>query len=244
MTRVAVPALIVMVAVATLVAAGTWNQSGEPKLIITLTERELPMRSVSPATPGDDPGLQLAIAYEVRPDPIDARNWLPESRLREIGFGLNVPAGAPEAADVYDKLPPRLAWAALEYDGPAWRDIERRLALRLAQDERHGLQVRSRLVPVDAAPDFDTLRARYPSGHLLVHALIGVIYVPPSNGGPLLYGVLRDIAPQTIAVPQRLRGVFDNVRAREGTEFGPRYEAEIAVGRLGLLYLRSARPIG
>jgi hypothetical protein len=242
MTRVAVPALIVMGAVVGLVAAGTWNQSGDPKLIIALTERELPMRGVSPTTPGDDPGLQLGIAFEVRPDPIDARNWLRESRLREIGFPLDIPAGAPQAADVYDKLPPRLTWVVLEYDGPAWRDIERRRAL--TAQGRHGPPVRSRLVPVDAAPDFDALRARYPSGHLIIHGLIGVVYLPPSQGGPLLYGALRDIVPQTIAVPKRLRGVFDTLPARqEGTEFRPRYEAEVAVGRLGLPYLRSARPI-
>jgi hypothetical protein len=243
LTRIAAPALIVMFAVVAYVGAASWNRSAEPGLTITVTERELPIQ-VTPATPGDDPGVFLQIAYEGRHDPLDARNWLPESRLREMGFALNVPAGEPRAADAYDKVPPRMAWVALEYDGPAWRDSERRRALSAEQYPRHGRFVLSRLVPVDAAADFETLQRRYPSGHLIVRALIGVVYLPAINGGPLIYGALRDIVPQTIAVPARLRGVFDKLQPHaENTEFRPRYEAEIAVGRLGLVYLRSARSI-
>jgi hypothetical protein len=79
-----------------------------------------------------------------------------------------------------------------------------------------------------------------------MRGLVGLVYLPASNGGPLLYGALRDIVPQTIAVPKRLRSVFDALPARDEVpdgEFQPRYEAEIAIGRLGLPYLHSARRI-
>ena len=232
-----------MFAVVAYVGAASWNRSAEPSLTITLTERELPLRQIEGASAGDDPGLQLGIVYEGRYDPLDARNWLPESRLREIGFALDIPAGEPRAADAYDKVPPRIAWVALEYDGPAWREMERRRALSAEQYPRHGRYSHSRLVPVDAAADFETLQRRYGNSHLVVRALIGVVYLPPANGGPVIYGALRDIVPNTIAVPARFRSVFDGLPPHAATaEFTPRYEAEIAVGRLGLLYLRAVRP--
>jgi hypothetical protein len=243
MIRVALPALIVMTAVAAFVGAAGWNASGEPRLTIKLTERELelPYRT---GLPGDDPGLQLRIAYEGRHDPLDARNWLPETRLRELGFALHVPPGAPQAADAYDHVPSRLAWIALEYDGPLARAEARRRELSAdPTDPRPSARLRSRLVPVDAAVEFETLRARYPSGHLIVRGVIGIVYLPPGAGGPLIYGTLRDLVPATVAVPQAFRPLLagmTNAAASDVTE--PRFAAEIAVGRLGIPYVRSVQP--
>ena len=233
-----------MIAVTTLLAVAGWNRSGAPRLTITLTERELRMPWTTGSAPGDDAGLHLALVFQNRGDPLDARNWLPESRLREIGFTFNVPVGAPQAADAYDNVPPRLAWVAFEYEGTAWRAIERRRTLRASQETAQAPELLSRLVPVDAAADFDVLRVRYPSGHLILRAVVGLTYVAPGRGGPLVHGVLRQVVPNTIAVPARLRSVFDGLPAApQGTEPAPRYEAEIAIGRLGLPYLRSARRI-
>lgn len=241
MTRVAVPALVVMITIASLVGAAQWNRGGEPLLTITLSERELPLTEVARAGSGDDPGLRVRLAYEYRLEPLDARNWLPESRLQEIGFAFNVPIGAPAAADAYDHVPPRIAWIAFELDGPAWREVERRRALS-AEEPRHFPYLRSRLVPVDAAADVETLRTRYPSGHLIVRGVIALGFVGPERSGPLVYGMLRDVAPGTISVPAHLRAVFDGLPERVAdSDATPRYEAEIAIGRLGLPYMRSAR---
>jgi hypothetical protein len=241
MTRVAVPALVIMLAVAGFVAAAGWNMSGEPRLVITLTERELqlPVRVVPP---GDDPGLQLRLTYEGRYDPLDSRNWLPESRLREIGFALHIPVGAPQAGHTYDHVPARMAWVVFEHDGPQWREIERRRQLReSASGPPRFPHMQSRLVPVDAGADFDALRARYPS-HLIMRGIIGLTYVRPENGGPLLHGVLREIVPQQVAVPQAMKGLFEALASpREGAVTEPRYDAELAIGELGLPYLRSVR---
>jgi hypothetical protein len=241
MTRIAAPALIVMLAVAGFVAAAGWNMSGEPRGLITLTERELQL-PVRVAPPGDDPGLQLRIAYEGRYDPLDSRNWLPESRLREIGFALHVPVGAPQAVHTYDHVPARLAWVVFEHDGPQWREIERRRELReSASGPQRFPHLQSRLVPVDAGADFDALRLRYPS-HLIMRGVIGLSYVTPENGGPLLHGMLREVVPQQVAVPQAMKGLFDALpRPGESSVTEPRYEAELAIGELGLPYLRSVR---
>ena len=242
MTRIAIPALTVMLAVVSFVVAGAWNRSGDPQLAITLSERELPITRLPSVAPGEDPGLLLRIDVQRRDDPLDARNWLPESRLAELGFVFETPVGAPQAADAYARVPSRIAWVALEYGGPAWQDIERRQQLRASEGPPRPMPLGSRLVPVDAARDFESLRVRYPSGHLIIRALIGVRYVPPASGGPLVHGWLREIVPARVAVPAHLRGVFDGMMTRpEAPDAGPRYEAELAIGRLGLPYLRSAR---
>jgi hypothetical protein len=242
MTRIAIPALVVMMAVAAYVGAAGWNASGEPRLEITLTERELRLPRQAGA-PGDDPGVRLRIAYEARYDPLDAFNWLPESRLREIGFSFHVPVGAPQAAEAYDHVPARMAWVAFEYDGPQWREIDRRRALRSDNREpRPPSEAPSRLVPVDAGADFDQLRRRYASGHLILRGVIGLTYVSPENGGPLVHGTLREVVPHTVAVPHEFQTLLRDVRPRpvKGvTE--PRYEVDVAVGRLGLPYVRAVR---
>jgi hypothetical protein len=239
-TRVALPALIVLLTVAGFVGAAGWNRSGESPLVIVMTERELPIAHAN-AAPGDDPGARLRIAYEYRHDPLDARNWLPEARLREIGFPFNVPVGSPHAADAYDRVPPRVAWVVFEYDGPQWRDIARRRALAKATAAPAPMMP-SRLVPVDVGFDFAALRVRYPSGHLILRGVIGLSYVPASAGGPLLHGVLRDVVPSVVAVPYEFRGIVEELTAtadRGAAE--PRYEVELAVGSLGLPYIRSLR---
>jgi hypothetical protein len=232
-----------MLVVATFVGVAGWNRSGEPRLAMMLTERELQLPH-APRAPGDDPGLRLRIVYEGRYDPLDARNWLPEPKLREIGFPLDVPVGAPQAADVYDRVPPRVAWVVFEFDGPQWREIERRRALR-PPDRFPPPAQQSRLVPVDAGLDFDTLRIRYPSGHLILRGVIGMAYLAPKDGGPLVYGTLRDVVPGGVAVPSQLRHVVDGLMAPPpGAPTLPRYEVELAVGSLGFPYVRALRLVG
>ena len=242
MTRVALPALLVLVTVAAFVGAAGWNRSGAPALAIVLTERELPLARAN-AAPGDDPGARLRLAFESRHDPLDARNWLPESRLREIGFPFNVPVASPQAPDAYRRVPPRVAWVVFEYDGPQSRDIARRR--ELAETPTLPLPIMpSRLVPVDAGLDFDRLLARYSSGHLIVRGVIGLSYVSAANGGPMLHGVLREVVPSVIAVPYASRGVVEGLSpTAESGAVEPRYEAELAIGSLGWPYVRSLRPL-
>jgi hypothetical protein len=233
-----------MVTVGAFVAAAGWNMSDEPRLVTMLTERELalPARSV-PA--GEDPGVQLWIRYQGREDPLDSRNWLSASRLREIGFALHVPAGSPQAIDAYDHVPPRLAWVVFEHDGPQWREIERQRAMHTSEPDplrpRSGW-MDSRLVPVDAGVDLNALQIRYPTGHLILRGVIGLSYVRDEQRGPLLYGRLREVVPQRVAVPYQFRRLLDGMReSPPGSVTEPRYDVELALGSLGMPYVRALR---
>jgi hypothetical protein len=243
MTRIAVPAVTLLLVVVGLVSIAGWNRSNEPRQRMTLTERELRLWMAVPQDGPDDPGVQLSLDYAERNNRLDARNWLTEDRLRAIGFVFDVMPSAPEAERTYGRALPRLAWVAFEYDGEAWRAIERQRAMTQAasnsqHDYRHGTPLQpSRLVPVDAAPDAETLLARYPNNHLILRASIQLIYVPPGRDGPLVYGVLRHVIPSRVHVPRDLRQPLIGLPSGDV----PRYEADLAVGTLGLPYVTAVR---
>jgi len=252
MIRVAVPAVLTLVLVASLIGLSGWNRSGDPRLALTLTERELSLPWNPSPAPDEDPGLQLRIEIERRSDPLDARTWLTDERLRAIGFALNVPPGAPEAEETYQRMPPRLAWVAFEYGGSTWREVERRRAMRRESEGWRPAMEATRLVPVDVAVDFDALQVRYPTGHLILRAVIAVSFRGAQEGGPLVYGNVRELVPGAVTVPRHLRPVLDGLspptyaRSSSGEQpvIGPRYDVELAIGRLGIPYLRAIRRLG
>jgi hypothetical protein len=247
MIRIAIPALTVLVVVAGLVGVASWNRSRQPQQTLIVTESELSLPSS--AGGDDDMGVQLRIEIEHRSDPLDARNWLTDDRLRALGFSLHVPGGSPEAADAYDNLPPRVGWVVLEYGGAAFQEIERRRMMKREAGQRRDGRAPTRLVPVDAGPDFESLRAKYPSGHLILRAIFALTYIGPSATapvrGPLVHGRLRELVPATVSVPRHLRPVVDGLSPpsvpSDGSSVPPRYEAEIATGPLGVPYLRGLR---
>jgi hypothetical protein len=232
--RILVPGVIALMVVVSLLALAGWNRSDAPRLRLTLSERELPASVPTPSS-GDDRGAQLRLTFQNRTDPLDARNWLTEERLRALGFALDVMPGAPAAISTYNRALPRVAWVAFEFNGNAWHEIERRRALEprpADTPERHFMTMAaSRLVPVDASSDQETLLARYPTDRLILRAVIALGYVPPSRGGPFIYGWIRELIPPAITVPRELRG-----RLTSG-----RYDVDLAVGRLGIPYLVDIR---
>jgi hypothetical protein len=250
MKRIIVPGAVVVIVVMSLVGLSGWNRTAEPRLTIQLTERELALPYDLERSSREGAPISVRLQFEGRHDALDARNWLSEDRLRALGFNLATPAGAPEAADRYRRVTPRIAWVAFEYDGPAYQAIARRRALE--QEKNHpvwrGRMEPSRLVPVDAGPDFDALLGRYPTGHLIARAVIGLHYLGPSDRGPLVYGIVRELVPARITVTRQWREILLNLPPQPAsgpdgphTEAPPRYVAEIASGPLGVLYLRSVR---
>jgi hypothetical protein len=234
MKRIAVPAAVALLTVVAFITLSGWNRSAPPRLQIALSERELRLWITTPSANGDDSGVQLRIATQRRDDPLDARNWLTEERLRALGFSFDVAPGAPEAQRTYTRMLPRMAWVAFELNGPAWLDIERRLALQPdALERQRTITQDSRLVPVDASLDVDTLLARYPRGHLVLRASIELDFVPPANKGPLVYGRIRNVIPSVLTVPRQLRDRF----LPRGAPPPSHYDVELAVGRLGIPYV-------
>ena len=254
MSRVAIPAMTVLITVAALVGLSGWNRSAAPRQVIELTEREIVLPFGYEDGLRDGTPLQLHLAVEYRYEPLDARNWIPEDRLRALGFSLEVPISSADAAASYRRMPPRIGWVVFEYDGPAFQDIERRRVLereKLKDQPYRGQPEPSRLVPVDAGPDFDALQARYSSGHLILRAIISLNYLGAGDRGPLVYGTIKSIVPSTISVPANLREALTHLPPRPSTGpdgphtlVPPRYAAEVASGPLGILYLRAVKRIG
>jgi hypothetical protein len=240
MNRILLPGAVALLVVVAFIALAGWNRSNQPLAQLTLTERELRLIDVPRANADDDPGIQLRLEHARRDKPLDARNWLTEDRLRAIGLGLTVMPSAPEAEDTYTRAMPRIAWVAFEYEGNAWREVERRLALT-PPSPRHPNESRlgpSRLVPVDTAPDAESLVSRYPTGHLILRASIGLGYVPPARKGPLVYGWIRHVTPSTVHVPREFSDMLATLPPQGDA---PRYEVDLVVGRLGIPYITSVR---
>jgi hypothetical protein len=235
--RIVVPAVATVLMIVTLLVTYGWNRSGEPTIRLTLTERELPLSWTGPEA---ERSARFRIAQQGRYDPLDARNWLTEDRLRALGFEFDVMPGAPEAATAYTRALPRAAWVALEYDGPSWREIERQRALTEPSRHPGSAYEPSRLVAVDASANGDALMARYPSGHLIIRASIQLGYRDANNKGPILFGYIRHLIPEYLSVPHHLRHLLVNLPDRDNA-LTPRYEVDVAVGRLGLPYVTDVR---
>lgn len=246
MSRLVVAALVLLLAVGALFAAAAWNRGGEAQSIV-LTERELalPWRGWRFESRGAEPPLRLHLRWQPRAEPDEARLWLTDVTLRELGFATGVPAGAPEAKTFYGRSLPRLAWVAFEFDGPAWRQIEQRLAMRA---NSFAATSASRLVPIDAAPEPEVLRRRYASSPVVVlRAVIGMRYRADTIRGPSVWGVIERLVSEDVSVPSALRAPVRPLRTDNPTPFAPvdspvpkpRYEVRLNVGRLGVLWVGS-----
>jgi hypothetical protein len=249
MTRILVPAVTALAVVAVLVGVASYNRSRAPLTALALTEREVRLAHDYDEK-GQERELQLWIAFEPRSDRFDARNWLTEDRLRALGFALDWPAGAPEAEDRYQRQPARLAWIALEYDGPAAKEIARQQQMGPSHGMMRGAWLdSSRLVPVDAAREVEPLLRRYPTGHLIVRGVIDLVFTPAEQGGPMVHGIIRQLTPSTVTVPLELRPLLEDLARSlrrdppaEGVRIlEPRYQVDVAIGPLGLPYVTSVR---
>jgi hypothetical protein len=237
MTRIVLPAVTTLFVVVLLIGVHGWNRSGEPLQRITITERELPLRW---SGRDDERGARFRVEFEGRYDPLDARNWLTADRLRALGFVFDVMPGAPEAGDTIRRLLPKTVWVAFQYDGEAWRDIDRRRQLAQSAADYRVSYSQSRLVPVDASLDREELLRRYPTGHLVTRASIEIRYLDPSNKGPLVYGYIRRVIPDQVAIPRALENRVRDLGVR-GEKGEPRYEVDVAVGRVGIPYVTDVR---
>jgi hypothetical protein len=231
MKRLIVAALILVAAVLGLLGAAAWN-AGRESAIVTLTEREIQVRG-NPQQENTE--LRLGLVYQHRNDPLDARTWLTETRLAELGFSLAIPANAPEAERTYDRGLPRLGFVALELDGPAWQAIARQHDL-----SGKGVESRewwSRLVPIDAGPDGEVLASRYAGQRVIVLPAVFRVQLHRTTAATFLYGSMDRLVTEEVTGSIRLRQ-----RLRELPPRQARYDVDLVVGRLGVPRIVDLRP--
>lgn len=235
MKRIILPAVTALIVVWAFIAVAGWNRSGEPGQVITLTERELVLPRALPSD--DDPGIQLRFNYSSRSEPLDARTWLTDDRLRALGFAMQIPVGSPDAATHYRRALKRVGWVVLEYGGSAWQESERR---RAVSPEVRPADLPTRLIAVDGGPEFEPLRARYQSGYLILRAVFALSYA--DRNGPLVFGYVQQLVPDVVTVPLRLRDRLPTLGPRDD-DHSPRYEVDLAVGRFGVPFVRDIRSL-
>jgi len=231
---------ILVAAAAVLVSNGLalWhaasNRAGTDAEVV-LTERELPMS----AQEKDDTGIWLRLNW-TPPFAFNVNDWLDRAKLRELGFDVTADPLQEAASRRYFSEPPRAAFAALEYDGPAWQkylsSYEASLkntnspqsADQLARVRDRG----SRLVPIDVATDPAALRAHHPntSRVLIVPATVRVTYAG-SGTGQRLTGYLQP-ALTDIHVPLPLSRQLNGMTPLSiySPEFRSRYEVRLRFG--------------
>jgi len=250
MSRLVVAALTLLLTVGALFGAAAWNRGGDVQSIV-LTERELALPWNWPNADGPP---RLRFEWERRTEAQDARLWLTDLKLRELGFTTGVAAGAPEAEQFYRRSLPRLAWVAFEMDGAAWRAIEQRLSMTSAATRFGTLpRDRSHLVPIDAGPDLDTLMRRYPNQPVVVlRAVVEMRFQASPKEGPSVWGEVTSLVTSEVTIPAALRGRLP-ATARRSTSppdpsgqtpaalEDPRYEVELRVGRLGTAWVHDVR---
>jgi len=251
-------ALIVIVNAVILVAAAK-NRGGERLAELTLTEREL---AVPEFREDESSSLFLTLKFASDPPPAVQRlawrnradlpsvdyAWLDRGKLEALGFRLGTEPGVIQ----------RTAFVALEFDGDSWTRWlaarEDRLRKRLPHDEAEALlaidrTMRSRLVPVDAGRDAETLRRRFPdrARYLIVPAIVRAVQGGTDAGDPAWRGQIAAVLVSDLHVPRALAPALktflpqeteDAVSKREQRErqlswpapTPPRYRAAVTFG--------------
>jgi hypothetical protein len=195
--------------------------------------------------------------------------WLDRAKLRELGFRADIDPSDPAAQEACEREGGRSIFLVLEFEGEAWRrwlaDREDRVGelrrkVESGAADRKELQdaeallaldrvMRSRLFPVDAGLDLESLRRRYPdpSRHLVVRGIVSLAVIRP-EGGPARLDSILEVLPDKVHVPVGIRPLLLPFLARETQEQAfererkegeaawpapapPRYRAVLAFGR-------------
>jgi hypothetical protein len=249
MRRVLPALLIVVAANAAMLVGVAASRSGDPDAVITMTERELPMRF----TTDRDSARQL----EIRADQAATifLPWLGRQKLQALGFDVDA-LPKDNAAGAYSRQLPRRVFVVLEYDGPAWQDyltdLRRRHAVMEQQEDevRRGVRVQSqvtepyvpapkdveeatsRLMAIDAGTDAAALRRTYPDRrrHIIAPATVRLQY----DFRPVAERITGSISLVThsLVVPRQWRAVLDSLGS--GSPYGgtktPRYTVTVSYG--------------
>jgi hypothetical protein len=254
------------------IAGALYNRSGEPESRLVLGERELSVPYGEGDEEDSGLSLRFRWRMDRHADGQDEEGffgrqagWLGTEKLAALGFDTSLPPDDLEASWRYDRQLDRDAFLVLEQHGPAHaralkaaqRDLAKAevLAARSSDtkwakehlegarkdvhDEQHR---RSRLFIVDAGPDLQPLRRKYPdkTRYALVRGHVD-IEVCGREHRRFLCGEIADLEVPTVNVPLALRPVFEGARADRSTQV--RYTAEFAFGRRLEPWLVSAQQL-
>jgi hypothetical protein len=191
------------------------NRRGEPNAVLELTEREL---RLAPRET-ENTAMALYLSWTDRAPGEREPGWFDATKLASIGFDCDVPVTADNAA-YYRAVPPRSTYAALEYEGEAWR----RYAEALPAVDRESGERRPRLVLIDVGNNAGALRARYPDRRrtVIVPATASLAFVHEGTRPPFLTGRINVLYPAELNVPRELRTTIESMPAQSSTAFDPR----------------------
>ena len=254
MSRLVVAALVLLIGIGSLLGAAAWNRGGDPQFI-ELTERELELPwTWENGRADDDAELRLAFRWQLRAEPQDARVWLSDVKLRALGFGTGVPAGAPEAELVYGRSLPRVAWVAFEFDGPG---VETHRAE--AGDVQAPIGTSPTLAPPATSCPWTQVPIRSRCAAVMravpavvMPAIVHMRYAMDPAQGPSVWGWVPQLVSNDVSVPyhlrERLRGLKRRVLRVNGADgaapearMEPRYDVKLGVGRLGAVWVEDVR---
>lgn len=246
-----------VVVVSNLVALGmvALDRRGEPEATLVLTERELQL----PPRQAENTALALRLRWIDAADHDRAERWFDRAKLEEVGFDCGSPLTG-ERLERYRSLPPRKAFAVLEYEGEAWERHRELLEADKARGDAtpgaafqrpparapgprgpaESLEERlagSRLVVVDVSEDPEALRKRHPdrARSVVVPASVGLVVVERQGGSPYLTGRVISVHPLELSVPSSLRALLEPLRDGGGADRArdPRYTVTVKWGRRG-----------
>jgi Domain of unknown function (DUF4824) len=256
--RIGVLVALVVVANSVILWSVYDNRRGEPDAVVTLTEREWSLASVSERNSARELNWTTARYAYWQGTP-----WLDAAKLAALGFDTSMPLSAEKADAFYgQQLPPRV-FAVFEFDGDSWQKAleERRNAAadqpqrdanlaRATADQVESERIRgARLVPVDAGLDPDALRRAYPdrSRFIIVPAVVNIHVgfgrrTPPAAAPRVLGGSVRAVTT-TLVVPREFRAALERAESRPSDRGAPRYSVTIAYGHRHEPWIVAIQPI-
>jgi hypothetical protein len=183
--------------------------------------------------------------------------WLTPAQLQELGFDVEGDIESEEGAERLRRQPSKRAWVVLENDGPAYQAAVQRARERLqratelaaanAGDEEFQQRLTAarrtvegeetsatRLFVVDAGPEADALRARYPDRqrYAIVKGRINLAVVG-NPGRKRLLGMLAETDVTVVRVPHAYRALVEPyTRSQQySSDHAPRFSATVNFGR-------------
>lgn len=222
----AIAILLCTNAIALILAAQ--NRAGGPVQTIELTERELALQKLEQ----DNSGVGLRLNWHRQAEPA----YFGRAKLEAIGFDFRIPRGRTGKDMLFL---PRLAYAALEYEGKAWEQWSQLPEAEKQQDRPDSPRRFSttHLFPVDISNNMAELRSRYPdqSKYLIVSATVEakIQDIKDPKTGTILadqcVGYVLGILPSDINVPLPFSKLLAPLKPEPAQE--PRYTVTLAYGR-------------